>query len=97
MRLVFRSSTVADLKWLRRYYATVFPEGEKQARQHYKKTCLTLAEHPFVGHSFGPDAPVRELQIPRTPFSFVYYVEGNEIMIVRVLDGRAERPGSFSP
>ena len=96
MKLVFRSSTVPDLKWFRRYYSTVFPEGEKHARHHYLQSCRTLMEHPLVGHSVGTDTPVRELSIPRTPFSFVYYVTGEEIMIIRVLDARAERPGSFN-
>ena len=96
MKLIFRSSTVLNLKWLRRYYKTVFPEGEKHARHHYKMTCLTLAEHPLAGHSLGLDVTVREIQIPRTPFSFVYYVDGDEIVIIRILDGRAERPDSFA-
>lgn len=96
MKLVFRASTVADLKWFRSTYTSVFPEGAKQARQHYLQTCRTLVEHPLVGHSVGRDTPVRELSIPRTPFSFVYYVAGREIVIIRVLDARAERPGSLT-
>ncbi len=94
-RLVFRSSTIPDIKWFRRYYSSVFPEGEKLARHHYLQSCHMLAEYPLVGHLVGADTPVRELSIPRTPFSFVYYVAGEEIVIIRILDARAERPRSF--
>ena len=91
MKLVFRFGTVADLKWFRRYYTSVFPDGENHARHHYLQSCRTLLEYPFVGHSVAPDTPVRELSIPHTPFSFVYYIVGEEIIIIRVLDVRAER------
>jgi len=92
MKLVFRSSAVADLKWFRSYYSSVFPEGAKHARQQYLQTCRTLVAHPLVGHPVSRDTPVREFAIPRTPFSFVYYVTEREILIIRVLDARAERP-----
>jgi plasmid stabilization system protein ParE len=94
--LVFRSGAVADLKWFRSDYTSAFPEGAKKAQQHYLQTCRTLVEHPLVGHPVRPDIPVRELSIPRTPFSFVYAVAGQEIMILRVLDARAERPGGVT-
>ena len=91
LRIVFRASAVADLKWFRRYYRAVFREGEKNAKHHYVQTFRLLQEHPLAGRSLGPETPMRELSIPRTPFSFVYYVAVDEIMIIRVLDGRAER------
>ena len=92
MRIVFRASAVADLKWFRRYYRAVFREGEKNARHHYRQAYRLLLDHPLAGRSLGPETPVRELTIARTPFSLVYYVTGGEIMVIRVLDGRGERP-----
>ena len=96
MKLIFRLSARSDLKWFRRYYTSVFPEGEKHARRHYLLTCKTLLEHPQAGRSAGAGTPVRELPIPRTPFSFVYCVSEDEIIILRVLDARAERPTGFT-
>ena len=87
---------MTDLKWFRRYYTSVFLDGEKQAKHHYLQSCRTLLEHPLIGHSVAPDTPVRELSIPRTPFSFVYYTKVDEIIIIRVLDARAERPAGFT-
>ncbi len=95
MNIIFRSSTKSDLKWFRRYYTSVFPEGERQAKNHYLQTYKTLLDYPQVGGFVNNCKPVRELQIPRTPFSFVYYVTEKEIIIIRVLDSRSERPENF--
>jgi toxin ParE1/3/4 len=96
MAIVFSPSTKSDIKWLRRYYTSVFSGGSKQAKIHYLQTINMLMSHPLSGHPVAVDGPLRELTIPRTPFSFVYYLDGEDIIVVRVLDGRAERPASLN-
>ena len=74
MRLLFLPSTRADLAWLRRYYARVFPDGAKRAAGHYIRTREALRSHPALGRPVVELPGVRELPIPRTPFSFIYRV-----------------------
>ena len=96
MKIIFRDATKADIRWFRRYYVSIFPEGAKQAKIHYNQSYAALLAYPFVGRAFGDETPLRELVIPRTYFSFVYYVAGEEIIVVRILDARAERPTKFA-
>ncbi len=92
MKIIFRDTTKADIRWFRRYYVSIFPEGAKQAKLHYNQCYAALMAYPLVGYQIGNDTPLRELVIPKTNFSFVYYVVGEEIIVVRILDARAERP-----
>lgn len=50
-----------------------------------------LLAAPFAGHPVG-DNDSREYVMPRTPFSVVYRVRGEQIQILLILDHRAERP-----
>jgi plasmid stabilization system protein ParE len=95
MKIKFRTTTVADLKWFRRYYGKVFPEGAKNASTHFDRTYFNLLQHPQIGQKIEGSVHMREIFIPRTPFSFVYYVKGDVINVVRVLDLRAARPDDF--
>jgi plasmid stabilization system protein ParE len=95
VKIIFRATANADIKWFRRYYVSVFPDGAKQAKIHYNQTCSTLLAHPFVGHPLEAETPLRELVIPRTNFSFVYYIVDDEIIVIRILDARAERPAKL--
>ena len=97
MKIIFRKSCEADLNWYRRYYSTIFPQGGNKAKLHFSATYQALLNHPFIGHPIEEHAQIRELQMPGTPFSFVYVVNGEEIVILRILDGRAQRPPSFPP
>ena len=92
MRFEFRAEALADLVWFRTYYTSTFPAGAQNARLNYKRAMAALQGHPLIGHLVSPDAPIREFVIPRIPFSFIYFVQGDRIIITRVLDNRAERP-----
>ena len=96
MKIIFRATATADIKRFRRYYTSIFPEGAKQAKTHYNQSYAALLAYPLVGSALGDETPLRELVIPRTHFSFVYYVAGEEIIVVRILDARAERPKKFA-
>ena len=95
MKIIFRKSCEADLNWYRRYYSSVFPQGSNKAKLHFAATYQALLSHPFIGHPVDGHAHIRELQMPGTPFSLVYVVSDEEILVLRVLDGRAQRPPTF--
>ena len=92
MKLVFPASTVPDLIWFRMYYTSVFPMGSAKAKDHYRKTRLALLANPLLGRPIENTPNIRELIVPQTPFSWVYYLEGDEIRVIRIWDGRRKRP-----
>jgi plasmid stabilization system protein ParE len=96
MQFEYREEAIRDLEWFRTYYTAVFPSGAKSARRHHQSIRTTLLLHPQIGHLIKEGAPIRELAIPRTPFSFIYCVSGEKIIVLRLLDSRSERPVSFS-
>ncbi len=91
MEIVYLPSAVAGLDWFRRYYARVFPEGEKRAIAQYEKMKQVLLAAPFAGRATG-EGDVREYVMPRTPFSVIYRVRGEQIQILLIVDHRADRP-----
>ena len=48
----------------------------------------TLAAHPYADHPSDIREMVRELSIPRTPFTLVYRVMPSQIEILRLWDSR---------
>ena len=95
MKIVFRKSCEADLKWFRTYYGSIFPAGAMRAKTHLSSIYKALLSHPFIGHPVEGAPHIREFHVPQIPFSVVYVVMENEIMVLRLLDSRAERPLAF--
>jgi toxin ParE1/3/4 len=95
MRIAFLGSTKSDLRWFRRYYEEVFPQGAARARAHYRLAKRLLRDNPQSGRPTGQPG-MRELLIARTPFSFVYRLKAGTIEIVRVLDLRGDPPDVWS-
>lgn len=91
MKLVFLPSTRDDLSWMRTYYARTFPGGARRAAEGYFEACSLVRDHPAVGKSVEGMPGVRELLIPRTPFSFMYRVTKDRIEVLRVWDQRGDR------
>ena len=50
-----------------------------------------LRGHPAVGRRVEGMPGIRELLIPRTPFSFIYRVVADRIEVLRVWDRRGDR------
>jgi plasmid stabilization system protein ParE len=96
MKFIFRLEAKSDLKWFAKYYRSVFPEGSKAAAIRFRQAKLLIQQYPLIGEAIGNATPLRELVIPRTPFSLVYYVEGQDIIVIRLLDNRAQRPAEFT-
>jgi len=88
MKIVFLESAVQDIQWFRYYYRSVFPEGGAKARAQLRAIQATLAANPYAGHRSDTGDTVRELSIPRTPFTFVYRVTPTRIEVLRLWDSR---------
>ncbi|WP_271951024.1 type II toxin-antitoxin system RelE/ParE family toxin [Ruegeria faecimaris] len=88
MKIVFLDDTARDIQWFRYYYTSVFPEGSKKARAQLKAIQLTLAANPYAGHPSDTGRDVRELSVPRTPFTLIYRVMPTQIEVLRLWDTR---------
>jgi plasmid stabilization system protein ParE len=91
LKIVFLASARQDLDWYVEYYANVFPEGGRNAKQRYLKTKAVLRRFPEAGRKSDEEG-LRELVIQKTPFMFVYAVRDTHIEILRLWDQRARRP-----
>jgi plasmid stabilization system protein ParE len=88
MKIVFLKDTAQDIQWVRFHCQSVFPEGSSKARANLKAIQKTLAANPYAGHPSETREDVRELSIPRTPFSLIYRVMPAQIEILRLWDTR---------
>lgn len=88
MKIVFLEDTEPDIRWFRHYYRSVFPEGSAKAGAHLKAIQKTLAANPYAGHPGDTQENVRELSVPRTPYTLIYRVMPTQIEILRLWDTR---------
>jgi len=91
MRIVYLAQTARDIAWFRYYYRAVFPAGGNNARDQMKRMQSLLAANPQMGRLSDYQSKIREMPIPRTPFSLVYRVTPNQIEIMRIWDERQAR------
>jgi plasmid stabilization system protein ParE len=96
LKFKFRPTALDDLEWFEKYYGSVFPEGSNAARVRFRQSKLSILKYPSIGHEIGEGTLLRELVIPRTLFSMVYYLDGQDIVLVQILDSRAQRPTEFT-
>ncbi|MBX3570702.1 MAG: type II toxin-antitoxin system RelE/ParE family toxin [Rhizobiaceae bacterium] len=88
MRVVFLPQTDEDVRWFKRYYRRIFPEGSRQANAQMARTLTLLMEQPRLGHP-APEPGQLRLAIVGTPFLLTYRLNEDRIEILRVSDGRA--------
>lgn len=88
MKIVFLESCTPDVAWFRFYYQSVFPDGARRAGQQFKALQATLAANPYAGHPSDTGRDVREMSIPRTPFTLIYRVMPQQIEVLRLWDTR---------
>jgi plasmid stabilization system protein ParE len=89
MNIIYLPLALEDISWMRRYYSVVFPDGAAKAYRHILAAEMLLKENPYIGKQLRKN--VRELPIPRTPFSFIYRPDRENIEILRIWDNRADR------
>ena len=90
MKLVFLSSSKADLRWFKRYYISVFPEGKTKADKQFLSIQRALKVNPYIGHSSDTVKDAREYSVLRTPFSFIYRIKEDRIEVLRIIDNRSD-------
>lgn len=89
MKIVILPSAEGDLRWYRRYYETVFPQGRANGRSRYVAATRVLRENPFAGQPTETSG-ARKFSITGTPFHFLYRVRESQIQILQVRDGRSD-------
>ncbi|MFV0292882.1 MAG: type II toxin-antitoxin system RelE/ParE family toxin [Paracoccus sp. (in: a-proteobacteria)] len=88
MKIVFLAFAKPDLRWFKRYYMYVFPEGRRNADQHYYALLNLLKSSPTIG-GLAEDFPdAREHHIKNTPFTLIYRIQPDRVEILRLLDER---------
>ncbi|MCP4184591.1 MAG: type II toxin-antitoxin system RelE/ParE family toxin [Hyphomicrobiales bacterium] len=92
MKIVFLSSSIDDLEWMKRYYDTVFPAGKLQAAKRYRNALAVIRDNPKAGAPSEVVDSLREHPIPNTPFRRIYQLTGTEIRILHVKDQRSNKP-----
>ncbi|MGI2035738.1 type II toxin-antitoxin system RelE/ParE family toxin [Rhizobium panacihumi] len=90
MQIVYLPQTRSDLRWMKEYYSSVFPEGARYARLRFLKAENLLRDNPNAGRP-GALPGTRELVIAKTPFLILYRLQADRIEILRVWDARALR------
>jgi plasmid stabilization system protein ParE len=93
MRISYTARAIGDLRWYDRYYKQVFPEGAQNAHEHYMRGISMLLRHPQIGQLINTQG-TREWNIPKTPFSLVYRIGNDSIIVLRVWDNRRDQPES---
>jgi plasmid stabilization system protein ParE len=86
MNVIYLPSTLDDIEWFHRYYTYIFPEGANNATKQFQAVKELLSSNPKAGSFIHKN--VREFSIPRTPFSYIYRVKGDEVQVLRIWDER---------
>ena len=89
MRIVFLPPARFDLRWMRNYYTTIFPDGKERTERQFDALLTALRAHPYLGRESDTVPTARQLAIPRTPFVLIYRVREDRIEILRVADSRS--------
>ncbi len=89
MKIVFLASAKPDLRWFKRYYMAVFPEGRRNADQQYHVLLGLLKSSPMIGEPADDFRDAREHPIKNTPFTVIYRIQPEHIEILRLLDQRS--------
>lgn len=89
MKVAYLKAAQSDMSWFRHYYRSVFPEGRNAVHEHFRRALATLLANPRIGKALVV-AGAREYSITRTPFSFIYRINGDTLEIMRAWDQRSD-------
>jgi hypothetical protein len=73
----------------------MFPEGAKNALEHFDAMERLLSSKPFAGRRIV-GTKFRMMLIPRTPFSVIYCVTDTRIEVARIHDNRGGNHPDFA-
>lgn len=68
------------------------PSAAESTRRSIREAVEHLSDHPAMGRP-GRALGIRELLVPRTPYIVPYRVQGDEVIVIRVLHGARRWPG----
>jgi toxin ParE1/3/4 len=94
MEISWRRRALDDLEAARQYIAAVNPRAARRVVTTILVAVSQLSETPEIGRP-GRVGGTRELVISRTPYVVAYSVVNDEIIILDVLHGAQQWPGTF--
>jgi hypothetical protein len=50
MKVIYLPSAKSDMRWFKKYYVSVFPEGKTKAEAQYLAVQAALKLNPRIGH-----------------------------------------------
>lgn len=84
-------SAEADLDSIADYFGSRNPTATEAMLSRISNTMQLLATHPRVGHH-GRVTGTRELVVTGTPFVLVYTIDGEALIVMRVLHAQQQWP-----
>jgi addiction module RelE/StbE family toxin len=94
MKIKWSPTAVADLETIREYIAKDSPSAARKVANRIKESVNRLANFPLSGRP-GRVTGTRELVIPETSYVAAYTIQGDEVQIAAVLNGKQRWPESF--
>src|SRR5215469_7537053 len=80
LEMVWSPLALARLQEIRAFIALDKPEAAERTASRIVSVIEALRIHPYLGR-VGPEAGIRELIIGGTPYSILYRIRGNRLMI----------------
>jgi addiction module RelE/StbE family toxin len=80
LEIVWSPLALARLQEIRAFIALDKPEAAEHAATRIVSVVEALRIHPYLGR-VGPELGIRELIIGGTPYSILYRIRGNRIII----------------
>ena len=91
MRLRYMPTSEPGLRWMRSYYRSHPQLNLKAVSAALRTVERTISDYPESAARFENFDRVREYHIPRTPFSLLYTVVSDEVLVIDVRDTRGQR------
>ena len=83
MQIIWEQDAIADLTELRDYIAQFNPRAADKLGKQLIESANLLKENPLLG-KVGKLHETRELIIPNTSYTLIYYCESTSLTILRV-------------
>ena len=83
MQIIWEQDAIADLTDLRNYIAQFNPSAAERLGKQIIESADLLKENPLLG-KVGKLYETRELIIPNTSYTLIYYCEPTSLSILRV-------------
>ena len=86
LEIVWSPLALARLQEIRAFIALDKPEAAERAATRIVSVVEALRIHPYLGR-VGPEPGIRELIIGGTPYSILYRIRGNRLIISTISHG----------